>query len=88
MWNMLSVPQYTPLAFSSQSIYLGNKYRGPRLQRYHVLRGDTVGPGAKEHTYGTLGHGVCNRGKKGYSGLTKEPGYKCAESAGAKNCPK
>ena len=40
--------------------------------------------GAEERTYGTLRHGVCNRGKKGYTGVTKEPCYKCAEGAGEK----
>ena len=44
--------------------------------------------GAEERTYGTLGHGVCNRGKKGNSGVTKEPCYKCAEGTGGKNWPK
>ena len=34
-----------PLAFSSQSIYLGSENRGLRLQRRRVLRGDTVGSG-------------------------------------------
>ena len=55
-------------------------YAGTRLDR-----------GAKECTYGTLGHGVCNRGKrgyKGYSGVTKEPCYKRAEGTGGKNWPK
>ena len=52
-------------------------YAGTRLDR-----------GAEERTYGTLGHGVCNRGKKGYSGVTKEPCYKCAEGAGGRNWPK
>ena len=52
-------------------------YAGTRLDR-----------GAKERTYGTLGHGVCNRGKKGYNGVTKKPCYKCAEGAGGKNWPK
>ena len=47
VWNMLSVPHYTPLAFSSQSIYLGNKNRGSCLQRRRVLHGDTVGPGCR-----------------------------------------
>ena len=44
--------------------------------------------GAQERTYGTLRHGVYNRGKKGYSGVTKEPCYKCAEGAGGQNWPK
>ena len=48
--------------------------------------------GAEECTYGTLRHGVCNRGKKGYSGVTKEPCYRscyrCAKGAGGKNWPK
>ena len=44
--------------------------------------------GAEERTYGMLGHGVCNRGKKGYSGVTKEPCYRCAKGAGGKNWPK
>ena len=41
--------------------------------------------GAEERTYETLGHGVCNRGKKTYSGVTKEPCYKCAEGTGGQN---
>ena len=45
MWNMLYVQYCMPLAFSSQSIYLGSENRGSRLQRRRVLRGDTVGPG-------------------------------------------
>ena len=52
-------------------------YAGTRLDR-----------GAEERTYGTLGHGVCNRGKKGHSGVTKEPCWKCPEGAGGKNWPK
>ena len=43
---------------------------------------------AEERTYGTLGHGVCNRGKKGHSGVTKESRYRCAEGVGGKNWPK
>ena len=39
---------------------------------------------AEERTYGTLGHGVCNRGKRGYSGVTKESCHRCAEGAGGK----
>ena len=42
----------------------------------------------KNAIMGTLGHGVCNTGKKGYSGVTKEPCYKCAEGAGGQNWPK
>ena len=58
---------------------------------YNVLAfcaGTRLDRGAEERTYGTLGHGVCNRGKKGYSGVTKEPCYRCAEGAGGKNWPK
>ena len=50
--------------------------------------GTRLDRGAEERTDGTLGHGVCNRGKKGYRGATKEPCYRCAESAGGKNWPK
>ena len=34
--------------------------------------GTRLDRGAEEHTYGTLGHGVSNRGKKLYGGVTKE----------------
>ena len=54
----------------------------------HFYAGTRLDRGAEEHTYETLGHGVCNRGKKGYSGVTKEPCYMCAEGAGGKNWPK
>ena len=47
--------------------------------------GTQLDRGSEERTYGTLGHGVCNRGKKGYSGVTKELCYKCAIGAGGKN---
>ena len=50
--------------------------------------GTRLDQGAEERTYGTLGHGVCNRGKKGYIGVTKEPCYKCPEGAGGKDWPK
>ena len=58
---------------------------------YNVIAfcaGTRLDRGAEECTYGTLGHGVCNRGKKGCSGVTKEPCYRCAEGAGGKNWPK
>ena len=50
--------------------------------------GTRLDRGAEECTYGKLGHGVCNIGKKGHSGVTKEPSYRCAEGAGGKNWPK
>ena len=50
--------------------------------------GTRLDRGAEERTYGTLGHGVCNRGKKGHSGVTKEPCCRCTEGAGGKNWPK
>ena len=50
--------------------------------------GTRLDRGAEEHTYGTLGHGVCNRGNEGHSGVTKEPCYRCAEGAGGKHWPK
>ena len=49
--------------------------------------GTRLDRGDEERTYGTLGHGVCNKGKKGYSGVTKEPCYRCTEGAGGKNWP-
>ena len=53
-----------------------------------ICAGTRLDRGAEERTYGTLGHGVCNRGKKGYSGVTKEPCCRCAEGAGGKKWPK
>ena len=50
--------------------------------------GTRLDRGAEERICGTLGHGVCNRGKKGHSGVTKELCARCAKGAGGKNWPK
>ena len=50
--------------------------------------GTRLDRGAEECTYGTLEYGVCNRGKKGYSGVTKEPCCRCAEGTGGIDWPK
>ena len=72
-WNMLSVPHYTPLAFSSQSIYLGNKNRGLRLQRRRVLRGDTVGPVLKNALMGRYDMVSATEGRKDTVECSKNP---------------
>ena len=46
-----------------------------RVYNVVAYAGTQLDQGAEERTYGMLGHGVCNRGKKGYSGVAKEPCY-------------
>ena len=49
--------------------------------------GTRLDQGSEDRTYGMLGHGVCNRGKKGHSGVTKCPCYRCAEGGEEKIGP-
>ena len=88
MWNMLFVPHYTPLPFLPSPSILETKIEDRVYDVLAFYAGTWLDRGAEERTYGTLGHGVCNRGKKGYGGVTKEPCYKCAEGAGGQNWPK
>ena len=65
VWNMLSVQHCIPLAFSSHSIYLESQNRENR--GYNIVAfcaGARLGRDAKERTYGTLLHDICNTEKK------------------------
>ena len=41
--------------------------------------GTRLDRGSEEHTYGMMGHGVCNRGRKGHRRVTKSPCYRCPQ---------
>ena len=58
------VVEHMPLAFSSQSVYLGSQNRGLRSYIVVFCTGTRLDWGAEEHTYGTAGLGVHNTGKK------------------------
>ena len=83
---MLSVPHYAPLAFSSQSIYLGTKIedRVYNVVAFYAGHGWTGVP--KNALMGRLVMVSATEGRK--DTVTKEPCYKCAEGAGGKNWPK
>ena len=49
--------------------------------------GTRLDRGAEERTYGTLGHGVCNKGQKGHSGVTT-PAIGAPKAREEKNWPK
>ena len=67
VWNMLSVPHCMPLAFSPSPSILEAKIEDRVYNVVAFCAGTRLDRGAEERTYGTLGHGVCNRGKKGHS---------------------